>query len=171
MGLPTTVDYTATEGAPIRPQTFNKIQECIRDGRHGLLRFRVHPTQAVDAGFANTAVIEQFRVRLPAGAGAKGAYWPIALPVGTRIRAVRCYVDDNDGAVELSVRLEKRSRDAASKTLIANEESTGAEVEIAITGLTEVVLEAEVYAIETSASGGGDDITIAYVDIEADKPA
>jgi hypothetical protein len=167
MPLPHSRDFTAVEGGPIRQETVNNMQDAIVAGFHGLITVRVHPLEARDAGGPATATVSATRLTL-AGGNICGADWPVSIPVGTRIEAVRAWVDNNDGERNITLRLHKAPRDG-SPSVVDSTSSTAAGALLEITlpaGFGEVMLEEHFYAVTTEAAADAEDATISYVELD-----
>jgi hypothetical protein len=161
MPLPLTVDYVATEGAPIRPQTWNRIQECIIGSKHGSREHSILPGTALV--FDGTAEVSANAIDLVANDDE--VIVPLPLFVGQRLRSVHLNVSNNPGADFCALEIRRTAG-------LLDDEASDTTGELAVTGLDHTVISGEVLwaRITRSDIGGGGPLIINRVWMFYDKP-
>lgn len=140
MGLPQSMDYVATEGAPIRPQTWNKIQQAIVGGAHGPLTLLIpaaagQPT--LDGGGPIYADVDStINGFSPGFASADSGIYrveiPIVLHAGDRILSITLWIAEADSE---TLNVEVFEVNPAAQTKVKKgEKSSGATDAIATLG-------------------------------------
>jgi hypothetical protein len=164
MVLPDSRDYTATQGGPIRPETFNRLQDQII-ALKGLTTMVLAPMAGVPASGATGTIQVNKWSWGSGGAGATGQlYLPLPVRVGDRLRGVAMRISNNDDPDTVTATLRRYPVGGVPVPLASD---TSNLVETLALVVDHVVLDGNSYALDLSVTVAvGDNVSVDFFSLD-----